>query len=49
MGQGDSARGFGPIEGMESVGILDVFLIFHTAQLGKKSAEARSFHRAVLP
>ena len=36
MGQGDSARDFDPSESMENAGILDVFPIFHTAQLGQK-------------
>ena len=36
MGQGDSARDFGPSERMENAGILDVFPIFHTARLGQK-------------
>ena len=36
MGQGDSARGFGASESMKNAGILDVFPIFHTAQLGQK-------------
>ena len=36
MGQGDSARDFDTIESMKNVGILDVFPIFHTAQLGQK-------------
>ena len=36
MGQGDSARDFGTSESMKHAGILDVFPIFHTAQLGQK-------------
>ncbi|MCI7020683.1 MAG: hypothetical protein MR913_12960 [Clostridiales bacterium] len=36
MGQGDSAGDFGPSESMENAGILYVFSIFHTAQLGQK-------------
>ena len=36
MGQGNSARDFGPSESMENAGILDVFPIFHAARLGQK-------------
>ena len=36
MGQGDSERDFDPNKSMENAGILDIFLIFHTAQLGQK-------------
>ena len=49
MGQEDSARDFDTSESMKNVGILDVFPIFHTARLGKRSAEACSSHCAVLP
>ena len=36
MGQGDSERDFDPNKSMGNAGILDIFLIFHTAQLGQK-------------
>ena len=36
MGQGNSARDFDPSESVENAGILDVFPVFHTAQLGQK-------------
>ena len=49
MRQGDSARDFDTSESMKNVGIPDVFPIFHTARLGKRSAEACSSHCAVLP
>ena len=48
-GQGDSARDFGTSESMKNVGILDVFPIFKLHDWGKRFAETRSSHCAVLP
>ena len=49
MGQGDSAEDFDPSESMENAGILDIFPIFILHDRGKRSAEARSSHCAVMP
>ena len=37
MGQGDSARDFGPAESSENAGILCVFPIFRTVRMGQKT------------
>ena len=43
MGQGDLARDFDTSESMKNAGILDVFPIFHTAQLGQKIRQSPQF------
>ena len=37
MGQGDSARDFGPAESSENAGILCVFPVFRTVRMGQKT------------
>ena len=43
MGQGDSARDFGPAESSENAGILCVFPIFRTVRMGQKTRRSPQF------